>query len=203
MINVYLTDDHTLLAEGLTTALAQSEDIRITRTFSTLHDCSAALATEQPDILLMDISMPDGDGVAFCHELVQEYPALHIIALTMHDEYSLVKRVLDTGIAGYVLKNVTTDELAEAIRRVHDGKKYICAEIASLMRKRATTEVTLTERETEILKLLAEGYNSRRIAEILFISEKTVKWHRKNLLNKLGASNTSELIAIVIKKKLV
>ncbi len=203
MIHVYLTDDHTLLVEGVTTALAQSDDIRITRSFSTLHDCRTALTTSQPDVLLLDISMPDGDGVAFCKEMVEQHPTLRVIALTVHDEYSLVKRVLDTGIAGYVLKNVTTDELADAIRHVHAGGRHVCDEIASLMRKRAATEVTLTSRETEVLRLLVDGYSSTRIAATLFISEKTVKWHRKNLLNKLGANNTSALVTMAIKKRLV
>ncbi len=203
MIHVYLTDDHTLLVEGVTTALAQSDDIRITRSFSTLHDCRTALTTSQPDVLLLDISMPDGDGVAFCKEMAEQHPTLRVIALTVHDEYSLVKRVLDTGIAGYVLKNVTTDELADAIRRVHAGGHHVCDEIASLMRKRAATEVTLTSRETEVLRLLVDGYSSTRIAATLFISEKTVKWHRKNLLNKLGANNTSALVTMAIKKRLV
>ncbi len=203
MIHVYLTDDHTLLVEGVTTALAQSDDIRITRSFSTLHDCRTALTTSLPDVLLLDISMPDGDGVAFCKEMAEQHPTLRVIALTVHDEYSLVKRVLDTGIAGYVLKNVTTDELADAIRHVHAGGRHVCDEIASLMRKRAATEVTLTSRETEVLRLLVDGYSSTRIAATLFISEKTVKWHRKNLLNKLGANNTSALVTMAINKRLV
>ncbi len=203
MINVYLTDDHTLLLEGVTSALSQSEDIRVTRSFNTLNACRTALSIGLPDVLLLDISMPDGDGVKFCKEVVENHPALKIIALTVHDEYSLVKRVLDCGVAGYILKSVSTDELAKAIRSVHRGEKYICAEIGSLMRKRASSEVALTAREKEILKMLAEGLSSAKIAQALFISETTVKWHRQNLLSKFGAANTGELVSTAMKKKLI
>ncbi len=203
MINVYLTDDHTLLVEGVTSALAQTDDIRITRSFATLTACRIALAKELPDVLLLDLSMPDGDGVEFCKELARDYPALKVVVLTVHDEYSLVKRALDSGVAGYVLKSISTDELREAIRRVCKGERYISAEITSLMRKRASNEVSLTTREKEILQMLAEGLSSAKIAQALFISETTVKWHRQNLLSKFGAANTGELVSTAMKKKLI
>ncbi len=168
-----------------------------------IHCFRVALTAELSDVLLLDISMPDGDGVAFCKELAEKYPSLKVVILTVHDEYSLVKRILECEVAGYVLKSITTEELAKTIRHVQEGKKHICAELISMIRKRSSTEVSLTEREEQILRLLTEGYNSGKIAKTLFISEKTVKWHRKNLLNKFGASNTSVMVSIAIKKKLL
>ncbi len=203
MINIYLADDHTLLVEGMNATLNTSDRVRIVRSFSTLDACRRALTMEQPDILLLDISMPDGDGVAFCKELTETYPQMKVIALTMHDECALVSRVLKNGAKGYVLKSVSSERLLEAIEEVYHGKIHICQEIAAQLRKYETKAVHLTPREQRILKLLSEGCNSNQIAEQLFIDAVTVKWHRRNLLAKFGVNNTNLLIAKVIKEGLI
>ncbi len=203
MINVYLTDDHTLLVESLCATLQHSEQIRINRTFPTLDACRKALATALPDVLLLDLSMPDGDGVQFCREMTQTYPTLKIIVLTVHDECSLVKRALESGIRGYLLKSVSCQQLEEAIVQVHRGETCLCREIAALLRKQSANLIHLTARERDILTLLVEGCNSEEIARRLFISVLTVKWHRRNMLAKFGVQNTGMLISKAVKERLV
>ncbi len=203
MIQAFLTDDHTLFVEGITACLNASGRVSITRSFGSIGDCRKALASELPDVLLLDLSMPDGDGVEFCREMTEAHPELKIIALTVHDECSVVKRAMENGAKGYVLKSASSAELIEAIEQVNMGETYLCREIVTLQRRNATNAVYLTAREREILKLLVEGHNSDQIASMLYISPLTVKWHRQNLLVKFDAQNTSTLIARAIKERLV
>ncbi len=203
MIKVYLVDDHQLFAECLTTSVNTSENIRIIRSFTTIDTCRQALTILQPDIILLDISMPDGNGVEFCREIITTYPTVKVIALTCHNEYSVIRQILDNGVCGYILKNISNKELLSAIEKVHQGECYICDEINTIISKHPLYRVYISSREKEILKLLINGNTSVEIAKQLFISTLTVKWHRKNLLVKFGVKNTSALISLAIKEKLV
>lgn len=117
-IDVNIVDDHAMLAEGLTEALNRSANIHVSRSFTTLAECRAALKERRPDILLLDISMPDGDGIAFCQQVTADFPKVRIVAVTIHDEYSVIRRMLDAGVHGYVLKSAAIDELVK-IGRAH------------------------------------------------------------------------------------
>lgn len=203
MIDVYIADDHTMLVEGLTAAINSSENARVSHTFLTLADCRKRLASKQPDVLLLDISMPDGSGVEFCGEVVATYPLVKIIAITSHNEYSIARQMLDNGAQGYILKNSSSEELIEGIESVCRGKRYICDEINSIIKHGSANEVYLSPREKNILKLIVEGCTNSEIAERIFLSADTVSWYRKKLLVKLGVKNTASLVKLVVTERLV
>ena len=124
-IDVNIADDHVMVCEGLANAINRTGDIHVSRSFNTLEACRQALASSRPDVLLLDISLPDGDGIAFCQEVIACYPKVKIIATTIHDEYSIIRRMLDVGVHGYVLKSSSIEILIEAIRQVWQGEKYL------------------------------------------------------------------------------
>ncbi len=125
MINVFITDDHTMLVEGLAKAIDSSGIARVGNVSANIADCRKALIAEQPDILLLDISLPDGSGVDFCKEVVSVYPSVKVIAITSHNEYSTARQMLDNGASGYILKNSSSEEVIEGIQAVSNGRRYI------------------------------------------------------------------------------
>lgn len=203
MINVYVADDHVMLVEGLTKAINESEVAHVNHVFYDIDTCRKALTFERPDILLLDISLPDGSGIDYCREVHDLYPAVKIIAITCHEEYSVARQMLDNGASGYVLKNSSTEELIEAIDLVYRGEKYLCDKIESIIKRRSANEIYLSTREKEMLKLIVEGYTNPEIAEKLFLSPLTIKGYRKNLLLKIGVKNTASLVHFVMSEKLV
>lgn len=203
MINVYVTDDHVMLVEGLANAINESGIARVNKVFYTIGSCRKALVFERPDVLLLDISLPDGNGIDFCKEVHDLYPAVKIIAITSHEEYSIARQMLDNGASGYVLKNSSTEELLEAIGLVYKGECYLCDKIEQIIKRRSVNEIYLSSREKEVLKLIVEGYTNPEIAEKLFLSPLTIKGYRKNLLLKLGVKNTASLVHLVMTEKLI
>ena len=156
-IDVFIADDHTMLNEGLTEAINRSETVYVSRTFTTLAKCKAALLEHHPDVLLLDISMPDGDGTVFCKWVQEKYPKIKILALTIHDEYAVIQRLLDSGVNGYILKSSPIDELLCAIVAVYQGKQYISAEVEEIIRQGSASAVILTPVERNVLQLTCEG----------------------------------------------
>jgi DNA-binding NarL/FixJ family response regulator len=203
MIDVFITDDHTMLVEGLAKAIDSSDIARVSNVSANITDCRKALITEQPDILLLDISLPDGSGVDFCKEVVSVYPSVKVIAITSHNEYSTARQMLDNGASGYILKNSSSEEVIEGIQAVFNGRRYICDEIDSLIRRRQSSEIFLTGSERKVLKLIVEGYTNPEIAEKLYLSPLTVKGYRKSLLLKLDVRNTASLVHLALMEKLV
>ena len=202
-IDVYITDDHTLFNESLSQALNGSDTIRVSRTFTTLGDCRMALQEHRPDVLLLDISIPDGDGIAFCQWVMKEYPKVRVIAVTIHDEYSVVRRMMDTGVHGYLLKSSPIDELQQAIITVWKGVNYVSKEVEDIIRQGSKQEVVLTAVEKNILRHLCEGKTNPPIASLLNLSTETVSWYRKRLLAKYGVSNSVQLVSRVLKEKIL
>lgn len=192
-----------MLAEGLTLSINKSNVAKVTGTSSSLAQCRKALAAEIPDLLLLDISLPDGSGVDFCTEARQKYPNMKILILTTHDEYSIAKRVMDNGASGYILKNAMSEEVITGIETVMNGKIFLCDEIDVLMKKRSKNPVWLTVREQELLRLIIDGYTNQEIADKMFLSIETIKTYRKNLLLKLGAKNSMVLVKMALEQKLV
>ena len=203
MIQVAITDDHKMLVEGLKKMIEESGQAQVIGMAHSGKECRSLLNQELPDVLLLDINLPDISGVDLCAELKQNYPNLKILALTSYGEYSMVRRMLDNGALGYVLKNAMCEEVIEGIATVAQGEPFLCHEVDMLMKKQADTSVWLTPREEALLKLIVEGYTNPEIAEKIFLSPETIKGYRKNLLFKLGAKNTAALVKIALDQKLV
>ena len=202
-IDVYIVDDHTMFNEGLTDAVNRSETVHVSRCFTTLDDCRAALAERCPDVLLLDISMPDGDGTAFCRWLIEEYPKVRIVAVTIHDEYGVIRRMLDSGVHGYVPKSAPIGELITAIEHVWKGQRYVSPAVEAIIRQSDSKAVRLTKPEQDILRYVCQGYSNPEIADRLHLSAETVKWYRKRLLAKFGVKNSVNLVRQVIQEKII
>ena len=202
-IDVYIVDDHTMFNEGLTDAVNHSNTAHVSRCFTTLNDCRIAMAERCPDVLLLDISMPDGDGTLFCQWVTAAFPKVKMVAVTIHDEYSVIRRTLDSGVHGYVLKSAPIDELITAIEQVWKGQRYISPAVEAIIRQSASKAVCLTIPEQRILHDVCKGCSNPEIADRLHLSVETVKWYRKRLLTKFGAKNTVSLVSLVLKEHIL
>jgi len=202
-IDVNIVDDHTMVAESLTEALNNRDAIRVSHSFNTLEACRQALHERRPDVLLLDISMPDGSGIAFCEEVMKEYPKMKVVAITIHDEYSIIRRTLNCGVQGYVLKTAPIEELVKAIQNVWQGGNYVSPEVEAIISQSEKNAVVLTEVEHNILKLICEGHTNPEIASLLHLSTETVNWYRKRLLAKFGVKNAVSLVSLVIREKIL
>lgn len=203
MIKVIIVDEHKTLVEELVKLINASDIAIVTDVCFDAKSCRWAVKYNFPDVLLLDVNLPDTDGVKLCKELKQLYPKLKILALSSFSEYSIVKILLDNGVKGYTLKNVMFEELMEGIESVANGETFICRELELQLERKNNLSVRLTPRESELLKLIAEGYTNTEIAEKLFLSPETIKGYRKNLLFKLGAKNSAMLMNIAFQKKLI
>lgn len=202
-IDVYIVDDHTMLTDGLTEALNRSETVHVSRSFTNLAECQSVLKERRPDVLLLDISIPNGDSVAFCKWVVGEFPKVKIIAVTSHDEYSVIQRVMDSGVHGYLLKNLPVGELIRAIQCVWHGGRYVCGEVEDIIRRAQTDDFAVTPVEQNVLRLICDGLTNLQIAPRLSLSVETVNWYRKRLLVKFGVKNTAGLVALALRERLV
>ena len=202
-IDVNILDDHTMVCEGLADAINRSDVAHVSRTFNTIESCRQAFRERRPDVLLLDISIPDGDGAAFCQEVIQSCPKVKVVAVTIHDEYSVIRRITDLGIHGYVLKSSTVDTLLEAIVSVWQGRRYVSAEAETILQQGAAQAVSLTAVEQSILRLVCDGMTNPQIAAQLNLSTETVNWYRKRLLAKFGVNNTVSLVRQALKEQLV
>ena len=202
-IDVYIVDDHTMLTDGLTEALNRSETVHVSRSFTNLAECQSVLKERRPDVLLLDISIPNGDSVAFCKWVVGEFPKVKIIAVTSHDEYSVIQRVMDSGVHGYLLKNLPVGELIKAIQCVWHGGRYVCGEVEDIIRRAQTDDFAVTPVEQNVLRLICDGLTNLQIAPRLSLSVETVNWYRKRLLVKFGVKNTAGLVALALRERLV
>ena len=203
MIHVHIVDDHKLLAEGLVKLINESELALVVAVSYNAAQCKQALAQELPDVLLLDINLPDANGIELCVALKAQYPNLKILALTSYGEYSVVRRMMENGALGYVLKNAMSEEVLAGIETVARGETFLCHEVDVLMKKKNNDAIWLTNRERDLLRLIVEGYTNPEIAEAIFLSPETIKGYRKNLLVKLGAKNTASLVKMAIEQKLI
>ena len=205
-IRVVLVDDHRMLLAGLHMLLQPLEFIAVAATATTGAEALATVAQHRPDVVLLDINLPDQSGIDVCRQLIAQQPGLKVLALTTLQERSYVTRMMQAGAAGYVLKNASPEELTEAITRVHAGKKYFSDEIQDLLLQpepAVPARPVLTRREREVLQLLATGLTSHEMADRLFLSALTVETHRRNLLTKFGAPNTAVLIRLAAEYQLL
>jgi DNA-binding NarL/FixJ family response regulator len=210
-INLFLVDDHQLIVDGLTSMLGQTDEIVVTGSASNGREAIRLLQVVHPDVVLMDIDMPVMNGIDALREIKKLEPSVKVVILSMHEEAGMIKNLMALGADGYLLKSCSQDELVGAIQSVFGGKPYFSkgvtlallnAPAGSFPVSGQPTEV-LTERETEVLKLITEGFSNKEIGNKLFISHRTVDTHRTNLMKKLNTSNIAGLISYAIRKGLV
>lgn len=209
-IRILITDDHQLFREGIANLLSASPQIEIVGQAENGRQAIEKAMELKPDIVMMDLSLPLINGVEATRILQKELPQTKVLVLSMHAEKNYIKEALEAGASGYLFKDCTYDQLIEAIHTVHQGKKYLSGNITEVLirdylNKEAVpeTKAELSEREAEILKLIAEGKTTREIADMLFISVKTVGTHKQHILENLQLKTTADLIKYAIKKGIV
>jgi DNA-binding NarL/FixJ family response regulator len=207
MIKVAVTDDQPIILSGLQKILSGIADISITACYMSGDALLKGLATDQPDILLLDIQMPGKNGIELAGLIAERYPTVKIIALTNVDLIVQVKKMLKQGCMGYLLKDTSADTLVQAIRTVYGGEQFLYENlrkqlINNLFTPKSSAPV-ITRREKEILQLITEEMTNQEIADKLFLSLRTVENHRNNLLQKLKVKNTAGLVKVAILEGLV
>jgi DNA-binding NarL/FixJ family response regulator len=205
-VKVYLVDDHAILLDGVRSLLSSTDEYEVVASAGTAEEAVKYLQANPVDILISDYSLPGMDGLDLVRIMQRIKPELKIIIMSMHDEAHLVKEILKEGIKGYLLKKDSQKELTAALEQVRAGKIYLSNEINSLLISNLQNPdegKLLTEREREILKLIAREYTNKDIAEELFISERTVETHRKNIFRKTKTSSLVGLIKFAYANNLV
>ena len=205
-MHIFLTDDHEILLDGLKKIISDETDLKVVGSAATVQQTMDELTRLNVDLLITDYNLPDEDGLTLVRKVKRKYPEMKILVLSMHDEGHLVKEILKEGINGYVLKKDSHNELVNAISAIQNGKVYLSSDINTILMKGLHGEgeqKLLTEREREILKLISREYTNRDIAEELFISERTVETHRKNIFRKTGTNNMVGLIKYAYANNLI
>jgi len=194
---IFITDDHYMVVEGIRSLLQNEPAIEWMGHAMNAASCLAYLVQHQPDVLLLDINLPDKSGIELCREIKSKYPSIHIIGLSSFNQQSYIEKMMHEGASGYVLKNATREEIVEAITSVMEGRTFLSHEAATVIANGEDSKIpVLTRREKEVLGLIAQGLTNSVIAEKLFISVTTVDTHRKNLLAKFEVKNTAALIRL-------
>jgi DNA-binding NarL/FixJ family response regulator len=201
-IRVFSVDDHPLLQEGLAAIINNQPDMLLVADARTGGEGIQKFRELKPDITLMDLRLPDISGIDALIAIRAEFPEAQIIVLTTFEGDVEIRRALEAGARGYLLKSMPPRELVDVIRQVHAGKKRVQARVASLLAEHMGEEA-LTPREMEVLRCLAAGSRNRDIAEQLFISEETVKVHIKHIMEKLGATDRTQAVAIAIRRGII
>jgi len=209
MIQTAITDDHTIVIEGIKTMLKSNKEIAISQSFTTIHETMECLS-DSIQVLLLDINLPDGNGILACKDLLKKFPKLKIIALTNFEDSSFIRQIMKNGANGYLLKNTGKAELVTAIKTVLEGDNYLPQSIRDILLNESIGKGNssyfipkLTSREKEILDLIIKEFTTDEIATALFLSAKTVETHRSNLIQKLGVKNTAGLVRVAFEKGLV
>lgn len=203
MTNVVIADDHRIVAEGIARLIEESQTATVVGISGTIADAVALVSKNKPHILLMDIAMPDGDGIEAISRFREACPPLYIIILTCYAEPSVIHRAMQAGANGYLLKNVSAEEFAACLTSVVEGQTFVCSEAKALLASMHEVSPTLTNREREILQLIVQGYTIKEIAEKLYLGFETIHSYTKSLRQKLGCNNSASLVRIAIERHLV
>jgi DNA-binding NarL/FixJ family response regulator len=193
-IRLFLVDDHRLMNEGLKRVLEGRPGYEVLQMFTDGRSLFDALQHQKPDVIISDISMPGMDGLTLARTILEQFPKLPFMFLTMHLNAQYIRPAMQMGVHGYVLKDSKADDVFEAIDTVASGKRYLSPKAAAMLLSGPEEQVLLTPRETQVLRALALGYSTKEISERLYISINTVESHRKNLLIKTDCRNVAELI---------
>jgi len=211
-VRILLIDDHRLFRQGLRSILERERGLEVVGEAGDGPSALKLAGSTSPDVVVADIHLPDGDGIALAVRILAQCPATKVIFLSSDADFNLVRRALDAGGSGYLLKDNASGDLIRAIEAVRQGGVYLCPEVASALvedfrqRGNQTPEappVQLSEREAEVLRLIADGLRNKEIADQLGVSTKSVETYRKRLMTKLGFSSTAELIRHAIRTGIV
>lgn len=206
-IRVMLVDDHTMVRRGLATFLKIFDDLQLVGEAESGAAAIKLCAEVLPDVILMDMVMPDMNGATATRAIRQQFPQVQVIALTSFKEGDLVKNALEAGAIGYLLKDISADELVHAIRSAHAGRATLSTEAAQALVASANQPsvpgLDLTERELEVLALMIEGLNNTQIAGKLSVSPSTIKSHVSNILSKLGVASRTEAVSLALRSRII
>ena len=201
---LFIVDDHYMVIEGIKSLLQHESSVLWRGYARNAAICLSELRFEQPDVILMDINLPDKSGIELCKEVLEKYPSIKIIGLSTFNQQSFIKKMLESGALGYILKNATKKEILDALHTVMSGKIYLNNEVSKQLNSKPNLPfIVLTRREKEILELIAEGLTNVEIAERLFLGSTTIDTHRKNLLLKIGAKNSAAMVKLAIEHNLL
>ncbi len=196
-LKIVLVDDHRIVLDGLKSLLDNDADFEVLAAVGSSEEALQVIAQLQPDMLLTDYTLPGMTGLELAMKVKEKYPSMKRVLLSMHDEAHLIKQIMKAGVDGYILKSIQQSELKSALRQIKNGMPFISPEITKMIMTDMSSnnkDELLTEREQEIVKLIVKEYSNKAIAEKLFISERTVETHRKNIFRK---TNTTSLVGLV------
>lgn len=205
MIKLFIIDDHQMIIEGIHTLLKDEVDIEWMGSAKLPDELMAFLKNAQPDVLLMDINLPQKSGLDLCKEVKEKYGAINIIGLSTSNQASVIRKMQENGASGYLLKDASRQEIITAIHEVNNGKQNVNFSVAEILKNKMPNDQlpALTRREKEILDLISEGLTNQEIANKLFLNITTIDSHRKNMLTKFNAKNTAALIKIAMVNNLI
>ena len=211
--NIAIADDHKLFREGLTELLSKQKELNVLGGAGNREELLEIIVKNKINVVIMDIDMGEISGIDLTEEILQKYPYLNVLALSMHGDKNYIVKMLEVGAKGYILKNAGKEEMLNAIHTVANGNTYLSSQVSSKLIEhiinpvgggsKQSENVPITDREIEVLKLIADEYSNSEIAEKLFISVRTVDTHRRNLLEKLGVKNTAGLVKYAIQNRLL
>lgn len=201
--SIFIVDDHYMVIEGIRSLLQNESDIEWLGHATNASSCLSFLKQQLPDIILMDINLPDMNGIDLCKEVRKLYPSVFVLGLSTFNQQAYIRDMMENGASGYILKNATKEELLTAIAAVLSGKNYLSMDVTLVLKKMDESLPLITRREKEVLLLIADGFTNAEIAKKLFISIPTVNTHRKSLLEKFQAGNTAALIKMAAKHSLI
>ncbi len=202
-IRVSVVDDHQIVIDGLEKIITESGVAQLIGKSYNVAGCWKMLNAHVPDVLLLDVGLPDGSGMDLCPKIKHFFPEVNILMLTSYAEYVIISNVLNNGASGYILKNAMPEEIIEGIVTVASGKQFLSEEVDLLLKKGEKNKIELTRRERELLRLIVEGYTSNEIADKMCLGFETIRSYRKNLHLKLDAHNTAELTKKALENKLL
>ena len=209
MIEIYIADDHDIVRKGLSTLINETRDMKLIGEGKNGNDVMNFFTKKSCDVVVLDISMPGKSGLEVLKHIKQINPNLHVLILSIHPENQYAKRMLKAGAEGYLNKNSASTDLIAAIRKIYNGHKYISGNVAEILAEdlmsgnEGNLHDKLSDREFEIMKLIAKGITVSEIAEKLFLSVKTISTHRHHILEKLHLSNNAQIICYALKHDLV
>lgn len=204
MIRIIQVEDHCLVTEGVKAFITSEADMECLATCVSGENLLQVLQHRQPDVILMDVNLPDTTGIELCKAVKDKYPAVIIVALSINNQPGIIRKMVENGASGYVLKDASRQEIIEAIRTVAKGKTFYSRSVSMALHRTDAIELPpLTRREREVLELIADGFTNPQIAESLFVDVTTIDFHRKNMLSKYRVKNTAALIKIAVSNNLI